>query len=138
MRSGATWMLGRLEKSCPVVLRRILASCAAGAAASAWLTNPRVCVRAQDREQSNLHQVVEFRRPVDVPHCRTSGTSCPTIGKQQEKQEATRRSRSRCTPSYGWLRLMHRLSSSATTVATVGQTKSHPAPSEALGCPRDG
>ena len=40
--------------------------------------------------------------------------------------------------AYGRLRLMRRLSLSAATVATGGQTNGHPARSEALGCPRYG
>ena len=100
--------------------------------------NPRVCVRAHHHEQSSLRQLFELLRDEHVPRCRTSGTSCSAIGEQQEKQEATRRSRSRCTPPYGRLRLMHRLSSSAATVATDGQSDGHPARGEALGCPRDG
>ena len=40
--------------------------------------------------------------------------------------------------AYGRLRLMRRLSLSAATVATGGQTNGHPAQGEALGCPRDG
>ena len=100
--------------------------------------NPRVCVRAHHREQSSLRQLFELLRAAHLPRCQTSRMSCSAIGEQQEQQEATRRSRSRCTPPYGWLRLMHRLSSSAATVATDGQSDGHPAQSEALGCPRDG
>ena len=40
--------------------------------------------------------------------------------------------------AYGRLRLMRRLSLSAATVATGGQTNGHPALGEALGCPRHG
>ena len=40
--------------------------------------------------------------------------------------------------AYGRLRLMRRLSLSAATVATGGQTNGHPPRSEALGCPRYG
>ena len=94
-------MLGRLEKSLLVVLRRVLSSSAVGVTASAWLMNPRVCVRAHHREQSSLRQLFELLLAAHVPRCQTSRMSCSAIGEQQEQQEATRRSRSRCTPPYG-------------------------------------